>query len=70
MHPIDLGMRLGYGWNVGFFEIADDVGLVANQPMHNAGAMDTDGIDKVIRFLCLCDSFDIIDDSQAKNTSL
>ena len=53
-----------------FFEIADDVGLVANQPMHNAGAMDTDGIDKVIRFLCLCDAFDIIDDSQAKNTSL
>ena len=35
------------------------VGLVANQPMHNAGAMDTDGIDKVISFLCLCDSFNI-----------
>jgi acetyl-CoA carboxylase carboxyltransferase component len=35
------------------------VGLVANQPMHNAGAMDTDGIDKVVSFLCLCDSFNI-----------
>jgi acetyl-CoA carboxylase carboxyltransferase component len=35
------------------------VGLVANQPMHNAGAMDTDGIDKVISFLCLCDSFNV-----------
>ena len=35
------------------------VGLVANQPMFNAGAMDTDGIDKVISFLCLCDSFNI-----------
>jgi methylmalonyl-CoA decarboxylase subunit alpha len=34
-------------------------GIVANQPMHNAGAMDTDGIDKVISFLCLCDSFNI-----------
>jgi acetyl-CoA carboxylase carboxyltransferase component len=34
-------------------------GLVANQPMFNAGAMDTDGIDKVISFLCLCDSFNI-----------
>jgi len=32
---------------------------VANQPMFNAGAMDTDGIDKVISFLCLCDSFNI-----------
>jgi acetyl-CoA carboxylase carboxyltransferase component len=34
-------------------------GIVANQPMVNAGAMDTDGIDKVISFLCLCDSFNI-----------
>jgi methylmalonyl-CoA decarboxylase subunit alpha len=34
-------------------------GIVANQPMHNAGAMDTDGIDKVTSFLCLCDSFNI-----------
>jgi acetyl-CoA carboxylase carboxyltransferase component len=35
------------------------VGIVANQPMFNAGAMDTDGIDKVVSFLCLCDSFNI-----------
>ena len=35
------------------------IGVVANQPMFNAGAMDTDGIDKVISFLCLCDSFNI-----------
>ncbi len=35
------------------------VGIVANQPSFNAGAMDTDGIDKVISFLCLCDSFNI-----------
>ena len=35
------------------------VGLVANQPMWQGGAMDTDGIDKVISFLCLCDSFNI-----------
>jgi len=35
------------------------VGIVANQPMFNAGAMDTDGIDKVTSFLCLCDSFNI-----------
>ena len=35
------------------------VGLVANQPMFGGGAMDTDGIDKVISFLCLCDTFNI-----------
>ena len=35
------------------------VGIIANQPMFNAGAMDTDGIDKVMSFLCLCDSFNI-----------
>ncbi len=35
------------------------VGLVANQPSFQAGAMDTDGIDKVTSFLCLCDSFNI-----------
>jgi len=35
------------------------IGIVANQPMFNAGAMGTDGIDKVISFLCLCDSFNI-----------
>ncbi|ACL03718.1 carboxyl transferase [Desulfatibacillum aliphaticivorans] len=35
------------------------VGFVANQPSFQAGAMDTDGIDKVISFLCLCDSFNI-----------
>ena len=35
------------------------VGLVASQPMVMAGAMDTDGIDKVISFLCLCDTYNI-----------
>ncbi len=35
------------------------VGIVANQPYFNAGAMDTDGIDKVMSFLVLCDSFNV-----------
>ena len=35
------------------------VGIVASQPFFNAGAMDTNGIDKVISFLVLCDSFNI-----------
>ncbi|MFA5905911.1 MAG: carboxyl transferase domain-containing protein, partial [Desulfobacula sp.] len=35
------------------------VGIVANQPSYMAGAMDTNGIDKVTSFLCLCDSYNI-----------
>lgn len=35
------------------------VGFVANQPMFMSGAMDTDGCDKVVSFLCLCDSYNI-----------
>ena len=35
------------------------VGIVASQPFFNAGSMDTNGIDKVISFLVLCDSFNI-----------
>ncbi len=35
------------------------VGFIANNPMHNVGAMDTDGLEKHTSFLCLCDSFNI-----------
>ncbi|MBU2549354.1 MAG: carboxyl transferase [Proteobacteria bacterium] len=35
------------------------IGIVANQPLEQGGAMDTDGIDKVTSFLCLCDSFNV-----------
>ncbi len=35
------------------------VGFIANNPIHNMGAMDTDGLDKHTSFLCLCDSFNI-----------
>ncbi|MBU1344543.1 MAG: carboxyl transferase [Proteobacteria bacterium] len=35
------------------------VGIVANQPSFLAGAMDTDGIDKVTSFLCQCDTYNI-----------
>ncbi len=35
------------------------VGIVANQPSFKAGAIDTTGIDKVISFLVLCDSYNI-----------
>ncbi len=35
------------------------VGIVANNPSHLAGAIDSDGADKAARFLQVCDAFDI-----------
>ncbi len=35
------------------------VGIIANQPMFNAGAMGPDGCDKCCSFISLCDSYDI-----------
>ena len=35
------------------------VGVVANNPLHKAGAMDVPTIDKIIAFQVLCDSFNI-----------
>ncbi|CAB4858590.1 unannotated protein [freshwater metagenome] len=35
------------------------VGVIANNPGHLAGAIDSDGADKAARFLQLCDAFDI-----------
>ncbi|HVN92015.1 MAG TPA: carboxyl transferase domain-containing protein [Candidatus Binataceae bacterium] len=35
------------------------MGLIANNPTHLAGAIDSDGADKAARFMQLCDAFDI-----------
>jgi acetyl-CoA carboxylase carboxyltransferase component len=35
------------------------VGFIANNPIETLGAMDTDGLDKLTSFLCLCDSYNI-----------
>ncbi|MEA3222620.1 MAG: carboxyl transferase domain-containing protein [Thermodesulfobacteriota bacterium] len=35
------------------------VGLIASQPMVNGGAMNTDALDKMTSFMCLCDSFNV-----------
>jgi acetyl/propionyl-CoA carboxylase alpha subunit/acetyl-CoA carboxylase carboxyltransferase component len=35
------------------------MGLIANNPTHLAGAIDTDGADKATRFMQLCDAFDL-----------
>ena len=37
------------------------VGVVANNPGHLAGAIDSDGADKAARFMQLCDAFDLPD---------
>jgi acetyl-CoA carboxylase carboxyltransferase component len=35
------------------------MGVVANNPIHLGGAIDTDGADKAARFMQLCDAFDL-----------
>jgi len=35
------------------------IGLIANQPMHNAGALDIDASDKAARFIRFCNIFNI-----------
>ncbi|MDA1241324.1 MAG: carbamoyl-phosphate synthase large subunit, partial [Chloroflexi bacterium] len=34
-------------------------GLIANNPMHQSGAIESDGADKAARFMQLCDAFDL-----------
>jgi acetyl/propionyl-CoA carboxylase alpha subunit len=35
------------------------IGIIANNPMHLGGAIDSDGADKAARFMQLCDAFEI-----------
>jgi acetyl-CoA carboxylase carboxyltransferase component len=35
------------------------IGIIANNPVHLAGAIDSDGADKAARFMQLCDAFDL-----------
>jgi acetyl-CoA carboxylase carboxyltransferase component len=35
------------------------MGVIANNPLHLAGAIDADGADKAARFMQLCDAFDL-----------
>ncbi len=35
------------------------VGFIANNPIYKAGAMDTDALEKMTSFFCLCDSYNI-----------
>ncbi len=57
-----LEIRKDYGIGIitAFIRIeGHPLGLIANNPHHLAGAIDSDGADKGARFLQLCDAFDI-----------
>jgi acetyl-CoA carboxylase carboxyltransferase component len=57
-----LELRRGFapGMITAFARVAGrSVGIVANNPSHLGGAIDTPGADKASRFLQLCDAFDI-----------
>jgi len=57
---LELRSDFGLGMVTAFARVeGHPVGVVANNPGHLAGAIDSDGSDKAARFLQLCDAFDI-----------
>jgi len=57
---LELRPHFGHGMITAFIRIeGHPFGIVANNPMHLAGAIDSDGSDKGARFIRLCDAFDI-----------
>jgi acetyl-CoA carboxylase carboxyltransferase component len=57
---LELRRAFGLGMVTAFGRIeGKPFGIVANNPTHLAGAIDSDGSDKAARFLQLCDAFDI-----------
>lgn len=57
---LELRREFGPGMVTAFVRIEGrPMGLIANNPMHLAGAIDSAGADKAARFMQLCDAFDI-----------
>ncbi|MBL0900384.1 MAG: carbamoyl-phosphate synthase large subunit, partial [Reyranella sp.] len=57
---LEVRRAFGAGMVTAFARIeGKPLGIVANNPVHLAGAIDSDGSDKAARFLQLCDAFDI-----------
>ena len=57
---LELRRDFGLGMVTAFGRVEGrPVGIVANNPSHLAGAIDSDGADKAARFMQLCDAFDI-----------
>jgi len=57
---LEIRERFGVGVITAFIRVEGrPMGVIANNPHHLAGAIDSDGADKGARFLQLCDAFDI-----------
>ncbi len=57
---LELRRDYGLGMLTAFIRIEGrPIGVIANNPMHLAGAITSDGADKAARFMQLCDAFDI-----------
>ncbi len=57
---LELRADFGVGMVTAFGRVEGrSVGIVANNPLHLGGAIDADGADKAVRFMKLCDGFDI-----------
>jgi acetyl/propionyl-CoA carboxylase alpha subunit len=57
---LELRPKFGIGIVTAFIRVEGrPMGVVANNPHHLAGAIDSDGADKGARFMQLCDAFDI-----------
>ena len=57
---LEIREKFGIGVITAFIRIEGrPMGVIANNPHHLAGAIDSDGADKGARFLQLCDAFDI-----------
>jgi acetyl-CoA carboxylase carboxyltransferase component len=57
---LELRAKFGIGIITAFIRVEGrPMGVIANNPHHLAGAVDSDGADKGARFMHLCDAFDI-----------
>ncbi len=57
---LELRRAFGRGMVTAFARIEGNaIGVIANNPTHLSGAIDSDGADKATRFMQLCDAFDI-----------
>jgi acetyl-CoA carboxylase carboxyltransferase component len=57
---LEIRKDFGHTMIVAFIRIEGRaIGVVANNPKHLAGAIDSDGSDKAARFIKLCDAFDL-----------
>jgi acetyl/propionyl-CoA carboxylase alpha subunit/acetyl-CoA carboxylase carboxyltransferase component len=57
---LELRNAFGVGIVTAFIRVEGrPLGVIANNPMHLGGAIDAEGADKAVRFMQLCDAFDI-----------